>query len=396
MRILSIHNNYQIRGGEDESRELEENLLRDMGHQIDVYEESNHNIKSIEPISLALRTIWSVEAYQTVKVKLQKSHYDLIHVQNFFPLISPSIYYAAKSENVPVVQSLRNYRLLCPNALFFRNGQVCEDCLGKTIPYPGVIHGCYRKDRRATIATSAMLMTHRAMGTWANMVDRYITPSHFARDKLIEGGIAESKIAVKPNFVCPDPRVETKKGKFALFVGRLSVEKGIDLLLDAWENLTHPLPLKIVGEGPLVPMVREAAAKYPEIEYLGRKPLEEVHQLMGEAMFLVFPSRWYETFGRVIIEAFAKGTPIIASDLGAISELIDSGRMGIGFCPNDARDLTEKIEWALMNSDRLALMSREARLEFEKKYTATANYQKLLEIYGEVLDSTRYSDIKQK
>lgn len=387
MRILSVHNSYQIRGGEDESRELEENLLREMGHRVDIYEESNHSLKSIKPIPLALRTIWSSQSYRTVRRKLREEKYDLIHVQNFFPLISPSIYYAAKSEGVPVVQTLRNYRLLCPNALFFRDGQVCEDCLGKNIPYPGVIHSCYRENKAATAATSAMLTTHRAIGTWTKMVDKYITLTNFAREKLIEGGIPAEQIMVKPNFVHPDPQQGSGSGGYALYVGRLSVEKGVDVLLDTWEKLDCAIPLKIVGDGPLSGLVERAIDKFDGIEWLGRRPMPEVHQLMGEAMFLVFPSKWYETFGRVAVEAFAKGTPVIAANIGAISELIDSGRTGIHFRPSDANDLAAKVKWALSNRDRLTLMRQEVRHEFESKYTAAANYKRLQEIYNLVLQN---------
>lgn len=385
MRILSVHNSYQIRGGEDESRELEENLLREMGHQVDTYEESNQFLKSIKPVSLALRTIWSRKSYQIVKRKLQQENYSLIHVQNFFPLISPSIYYSAKSQGVPVVQTLRNYRLLCPNALFFRDGHICEDCLGKQIPYPGIVHSCYREDRAATAATAAMLTTHRAINTWNKIVDRYITLTDFARKKLIEGGISAEKIVVKPNFVEPDPGVGSGSGGYALYVGRLSVEKGIDVLLDAWEKLDNPVPLKIVGDGPLSDMVIGATRKYSNIEWLGRRPMKEVHQLMGEAMFLVFPSKWYETFGRVAVEAFAKGTPVIAANIGAIAELIDSERTGICFLPGCSDDLASKVNWALSNQHKLALMRKEVRVEFENKYTAKANYARIIEIYEQLL-----------
>ena len=385
MKILSIHNSYQIRGGEDESRELEEKLLRKMGHIVDTYEETNHSLKSIKPIPLALRTIWSRKSYQIVKRKLQKENYNLIHVQNFFPLISPSIYYSAKSQGVPIVQTLRNYRLLCPNALFFRDGHICEECLGKQIPYPGIVHSCYREDRAATAATAAMLTTHHAINTWNKIVDRYITLTNFAREKLIEGGIPAEKIVVKPNFVEPDPGVGSGSGGYALYVGRLSVEKGIDVLLDAWKKLNNPVPLKIVGDGPLSQMVIEATQKYSNIEWLGRRPMKEVHQLMGEAMFLVFPSKWYETFGRVAVEAFAKGTPVIASNIGAIAELIDSERTGIRFLPGCSDDLALKVDWALVNQHKLALMRKEVRVEFENKYTAKANYTRIMEIYEQLL-----------
>lgn len=382
MRILSIHNNYQLRGGEDESRESEERLLRDMGHHVDVYEENNDRVATLSPVQMALRTVWSSEAHQIVKQRLTGSTYDIVHVQNFFPLISPSVYYAAKAQGVPVVQTLRNYRLLCPNALFFRDGQVCEDCLGKFIPYPGVLHRCYRDNLAASGVTASMLTVHQFMQTWKSMVDVYIALTEFARQKFIEGGLPAEKIVVKPNFIHPDPSPGEGRGGYALFVGRLSVEKGLDTLLAAWEHIGKQIPLKIVGEGPLASQVAQVVERLPQVEWLGRKPMADVHALMGEAMVLIFPSKWYETFGRVAVEAFAKGTPAIAANIGAIAELVDHGRTGLHFQPGNSADLAAQVEWVLEHPRELAQMRQEARAEFETKYMAKENYRRLMDIYS--------------
>jgi glycosyltransferase involved in cell wall biosynthesis len=381
MHILTIHNFYQIRGGEDECHEAEVRLLRERGHHVEVHEENNDRVAALSNFSKVTKTIWSQETYQTLKHLLKEQPYDVVHVQNFFPLISPSVYYAAKAEGVPVVQTLHNYRLLCPNALFFRNGNICEDCLGQFVPYPGVLHGCYRNSQIATGGVAAMLAVHRAINTWTKMVDLYIALTEFARQKFIAGGLPAEKIVVKPNFVSPEPAVGNGSGGYALYVGRLSVEKGIDTLLKAWEHLGLQIPLKIVGDGPLAEQVVEVAKQHSGVEWLGRKPMSQVHDLMGEARFLVFPSKWYETFGRVAVEAFAKGTPVIAANIGAIAELVDSGRTGLHFRPGDADDLIAKVEWMLANPVKLAFMRQEARAEFEAKYTAEQNYQKLMEIY---------------
>lgn len=381
MRILTVHSRYQIRGGEDECREAEERLLREMNHSVEVYEENNERVAALGNVSMALRTVWSVEAYETVRRRLWSQPHDLVHVQNFFPLISPSVYYAAKAEAVPVVQTLHNYRLLCPNGLFYRDGHVCEDCLGKPVPWSGVLHSCYRGSRAASTAVATMLSTHRAMGTWSNMVDVYIALTEFARQKFIEGGLPANKIVVKPNFVHPDLGIGEGRGGYALFVGRLSPEKGLDTLLAAWERLGGKVPLKIVGDGPLASWVADTAKRLSHVEWLGRKPLEEVYDLMGEAMLLIFPSNWYETFGRVAVEAFAKGTPAIAANIGAIGELIEHGRTGLHFRPGDSDDLAAKVEWALEHPGELAQMRQQARAEFEVKYTAQENYRQLMEIY---------------
>ncbi len=384
MRVLSIHNQYQIRGGEDESRELEERLLRDHGHIVDTYEETNHDIQNYSSLHLALKTIWSQQSYDFVRQQLRTHRYDLIHVQNFFPLISPSVYYAAQAEGVPVVQTLRNYRLVCPNALFFRDGQVCEDCIGKPIPYPGVVHGCYKKNRLASAAVAAMISSHRTMKTWLKQVNVFIALTQFAKQKLVEGGLPAEKIVVKPNFIYPDPGVGSGQGNFALYVGRLSVEKGLDTLLEAWQNLPQPFPLKIVGDGPLADMVQQTANADPTIEWLGRQPMAEVHRLMGEASVLIFPSKWYETFGRVAIEAFAKGTPVIASRIGAIAELIDDGKTGLYFEPANAQQLTKKVSGFLNNPENHLAMRQAARQHFLDHYTEETNYQQLISIYEKV------------
>ncbi|MGB3759052.1 MAG: glycosyltransferase family 4 protein, partial [Rivularia sp. (in: cyanobacteria)] len=175
--------------------------------------------------------------------------------------------------------------------------------------------------------------------------------------------------------------VGSGNGGYALFVGRLSTEKGLDTLLAAWEELSIHIPLKIVGDGPLADSVAQVAKRLPQVEWLGHKSLTEVYALMGEAMFLVFPSKWYETFGRVAIEAFAKGTPVIAADIGAISEIVTNGKTGLNFQPGVAEDLVDKVKWVLTNREKLTQMRIEARLEFETKYTAQKNYEQLIEIY---------------
>jgi glycosyltransferase involved in cell wall biosynthesis len=202
-------------------------------------------------------------------------------VQNFFPLISPAVYYAARAEGVPVVQTLRNYRLLCSNGLFFRDGHVCEDCLGKTLPWPGVIHACYRESRAGTVPVAAMISIHRALRTWTRMVDVYIALTEFARQKFPEGGLPAKRIVTKPNFVHPDPGPGEGQGGYAMFVGRLSSEKGVGTLLEAWERLGGRIPLKVVGDGPLASRMIEASRKPLGIEWLGRRPLEEVYARMG-------------------------------------------------------------------------------------------------------------------
>ena len=382
MHILGVHNRYQIRGGEEECYEAEMALLEKRGHHVDLYEEDNDSISQVSKLSLAARTIWSQQSYRNIRQQLAKHRYDIVHVQNFFPLISPAVYYAAKAENIPVVQTLHNYRLVCPNGLFFRQGQVCEDCVGKPVPYPSIVHSCYRENRAASGGVSAMLSLHRAINTWQHQVDRYIALTEFARQKFIEGGLPAEKIMVKPHFIAPDLGVGGGKGNYALFVGRISVEKGLDTLLAAWEKLHNRLPLKIVGDGQLADWVKEKAERLPGVEYLGRKPLNEVYELMGDATMQIFPSKWYETFGRVAVEAYAKGTPVMAANHGAIAELVKPQLTGWHFNPGDAEDLAAQVNQALDAPETMAKMRRTARAEFEQHYTAESNYRQLMNIYA--------------
>lgn len=384
MRVLAVHNYYQQPGGEEQIFNTEATLLQSYGNEVIRYTLSNDNIPSTNPVVLAKNTLWNSRVYQELRAIAREEKPDVAHFHNTFPLISPAAYYALKEEGVPVVQTLHNYRLLCPNALFFRDGKVCEDCLGKPIPIPGIIHGCYRGSRNASAMVAATVSFHSFLGTWSKAVDVFIAYSQFAMDKFIEGGLPAEKLAFKTNFLHPAPSPGEGKGGYALFVGRLSVEKGLGVMLDAWRQLGGKIPLKILGDGPMSGLVKDAMQEMPEIEWLGRRPLEEVYEVVGNAAFLVFPSEWYETFGRVAIEAFARGTPVVAANIGAITELIDHKRTGMHFRPSDPTDLATQIEWLLTHPQELSQMRQEARAEFEAKYTAKDNYNRLMQIYHSV------------
>ena len=389
MRILLAHNYYQQPGGEDVCFAAEVAMLTSNGHSVIKYCLHNDVINNMSGFDAASRTTWSRSAYREVRSLIRTHRPQVAHFNNTFPLISPAAYYAARSEGVPVVQTLHNFRLLCPNALFFRDGRVCEDCLGRSIPWPAVVHKCYRGSRSATAAVAAMLMVHRAMGTWWEAVDVYIALAEFCRRKFIEGGLPAEKIVVKPNFIATDPGVGGGRGGYGVFVGRLSPEKGLETLLKAWKTLGGKVPLKVVGDGPMTATVQGSEAKDAGIEWLGHRSAQEVYSLIGEAMFLVFPSECYENLPRVIIEAFAKGTPVIASRLGAMAELVDHGRTGLHFEPGDAGDLASKIQRLLADPRELAQMRQAARREYERRYTAESNYCDLMAIYRQAMTLAR-------
>jgi len=384
MKVLAVHNYYQQPGGEEQIFNTEATLLQSYGHEVIRYTLTNDQINGMNPLALAKNTLWNSSVYQEMRSLIRQEKPQVAHFHNTFPLISPAAYYAAKDEGVAVVQTLHNYRLLCPNALFFREGRVCEDCLGKPVPLPGIIHGCYRGSRGASAMVAATVSFHSLLGTWAKAVDVFIAYSRFAMDKFIEGGLPAEKFAFKTNFLHPAPEPGEGKGGYGLFVGRLSVEKGLGVMLDAWRQLGDKIPLKILGDGPMAELVTEATKEMPDIEWLGRRPLEEVYEVVGNAAFLIFPSEWYETFGRVAIEAFARGTPVVASKIGAITELVDHGRTGMLFRPSDSADLAAQIEWLLAHPQELQQMRQEARMEFEAKYTAEDNYKRMMQIYSSV------------
>jgi len=344
MKILAAHNFYKQPGGEDQCVAAEVAMLKAHGHEVTQYFLTNESIDAMNRLQVGSRTIWSGPVFRELRQLFRTHRPQIAHFHNTFPLISPAAYYAAQAENVHVVQTLHNFRLCCANAVLFRDGNVCEDCLGKSIPWSAIVHKCYHDSRAASTTIATMLTAHRVLGTWRKLIDVYIALTEFGRRKLIEGGLPADKIAVKSNFAYPDPGPGAGTGGYAVFVGRLSAEKGVATLLEAWRHLGGTLPLRLVGDGPLAGAVREAAAKDDSIQWLGNVPLEAVYTLVGEATFLALPSQCYENFPRVVIEAFAKGTPVIASKLGGMAEIVDDGRTGLHFKPGDAADLARRCE----------------------------------------------------
>jgi glycosyltransferase involved in cell wall biosynthesis len=359
-------------------------MLRACGHTVTQYSVHNDATDAIGRVQLASRTIWSRDSYRELRRLLQAHRPQIAHFHNTFPLMSPAAYYAARAENVCVVQTLHNFRLACVNALLFRNGEVCEACLGKALAWPGIVRKCYRNSVAASAATATMVAVHRALGTWRSAVDMYIALSESSRGKLVQGGIAADKIAVKPNFVYPDPGPGAGKGGYAIYVGRLSVEKGIETLLAAWRQLSD-VPLKIVGDGPLAAAVQKAAAHNAAIEWLRCVPRESVYELIGDAACLVLPSQCYENFPRVLIEAFAKGTPVIVSKLGAMAEIVNDGCTGLHFKPGDPDELVSKIRFILADPRGLKRMREAARRTFDQDFTATVNHKLLMAVYEQAL-----------
>ena len=381
MKVLITHNFYQQPGGEDEVFFSEEKLLKAFGDEPITFMLHNDQVRDMGRSSLIQATVWNRNTHAELRRLIREHRPDVIHFHNTFPIASPGVYYAARAEGAAVVQTLHNYRLMCPGAALFRDGKPCEDCVGKAVPWNGVVHKCYRDSMAASAVVAATLAVHSAVGTWQDAVDVYITPSDFTRRKYIQGGFPADRLVVKPNFVHPDPGLGAHDGGYAAFVGRLSPEKGLDTLLEAWARTEMTVPLKIVGDGPLADAVREAVARFPHIEWLGRMKPDAVYDFIGRASVLIVPSNCYETFGRVAVEAFAKGVPVVAANHGAVAGIVQDGRTGRLFTGGDAEDLATQVNRVLADPAALAAMGRWAREEFLKKYTGEHNHEMLMAIY---------------
>jgi glycosyltransferase involved in cell wall biosynthesis len=388
MKPLLCHEFYQQFGGEDRAFLNEAALLRSHGHQVVEYTRHNDEISHASRVGVAARSVWNVGVYRELRALIRRERPDIMHCTNIFPLISPSAYKAARDEGVPVVQALRNYRLLCPSATLMRDGRVCESCVNKTVAWPAVLHGCYQGSRLGSAVVASMLAIHNLKGTW-RQVDRFFTPSHFARNLFIRAGMPADRIDVKQNSVMPDPGPGSGAGGHVLFVGRLSPEKGINTLLNAWAELKHDIKLRIIGAGPCGKMVTDAAANDSRITALGELPFDSVLEELRAATCLVMPSVWYETFGRTIVEAYAAGTPVVASRLGTMEELVAPGRTGLLFEAGNASDLGRAVI-ELYNRSDLNDMRLRARREFEDKYTVEQSYLRLMSIYERTIGRQCY------
>jgi glycosyltransferase involved in cell wall biosynthesis len=307
---------------------------------------------------------------------------EVLHCTNLFPFLTPSVYGVVRRRDVAVVQSVRNYRLSCVNALHLRGGEACESCLGRGIPWSGIRHGCYRGSRAASAAVALQTAWQRWLGISRRAVDWYFTPSEFARRLLIRAQLPEERLSVKPNFLPVDPGAGPGTGGYAAFAGRLSEEKGLNTLLDAWMRHPGAPELRIIGDGPLADVVGRHASGDQRIKLLGRLSHADLLRQLRDAMCLVMPSVWYETFGRTVMESLAVGTPVLASRLGAMAELVEDQSTGILFEPGDAIALAGAMErFQAMPADRRAAMRRAARQAFLDRFTSEGNYEQLMTIY---------------
>jgi glycosyltransferase involved in cell wall biosynthesis len=390
MKVLLVHNHYQQRGGEDTVVEAEAELLSSRGHAVLRYGRHNDEIRGLSAsgkLRLAVGTTWARDTHHELRSMLARERPDVAHFHNTFPLVSPSAYYACNAAGVPVVQTVHNFRLLCPAATLLREQRICEDCVGR-LPWPGVLHACYHDSRAESMVIAVALSAHRIVGTYRQRVQRYLALTELGRELLIRGGLPADRIAVKPNFVSPDPGYGEAIGDYVIFVGRLAHEKGILSLLDAWKQLPN-IPLRIIGDGPLRAEVEARASSLAQARVLGQLPRDAVFEQLRGARLFVFPSEWYEGLPMVLLEAMATGVPIVASRVGPIAEAMEGGRLGTLFRPKDADNLAHTVREALSNPSQLRAKALAARAAFERKYTAQVSYELLLSTYQQAREQMR-------
>ncbi|MGF9644501.1 glycosyltransferase family 4 protein [Paenibacillus sp. FSL L8-0502] len=393
-KVLIIHNFYQQSGGEDKVVEQESAMLRSRGIETEHYYVHNDSIQSrglANMAKLAVEAAWSLPEFKRIKKLLLQVKPDVVHVHNFFPVISPSVYHACERLGIPVVQTLHNYRLICPAATFMRGNKVCEKCLHGTLLH-SIRHGCYRGSQLQTIPVAAMIKFNDLIGTWQHKVSRYIALTEFARDKFAESGIPLDRIAVKPNFV-HHKTMKTQydpNDRYLLFVGRISAEKGVRNLLQAWSQLEDRggLRLVIIGDGP---EKAELTAAYPQedVRFLGKQDGDTVLDCMSRAMYVMVPSIWYEGFPMTIVESFSVGTPVLCSRLGALEEVVEDGVTGFHFQHDDLENIKTVIRCAVAY-ENYAVMRQKVSENYAARYTEEVNVKQLMAIYSEAMEEHDY------
>lgn len=381
-RVLLVHNYYQIGGGEHTVFQNEKEMLERHGHSVSTYTRSNDELKcnKLKLLLLPFSTIWSFRSYWDARRQIRENQIDVVHCHNTFPLISPSVYYAARSLRVPVVQTVHNFRFLCPNGLFFCNGQVCEKCRVNGNFRQAMKNGCYRDSCIQTAVAVAMLKVHRWLGTYRKI--NYIFLTDFSRKKF-EGflDVEAENVFIKPNFVTrPEVSSFDRFQKKFIYAGRLDENKGIRFLVKAWEALPRDCELHIYGDGPLRELCEEAAKKSDNIRLFGFRPQQEILDDLSDAAALVFPSIWFETFGMTLAESFSLGRPVLAADLGNHGSLVRESGGGVVYAVGDEAAFCRGVRELLENN---AVYSRKAQECYENYLNEESNYEQLRRIYDE-------------
>ncbi len=384
MRILIGHNRYQWHGGEDAVVSAEVALLRSYGHEVVEFIVDNETlIQSFKrnPFHAVFNFFWSTPSYQRLSHVLEEFKPDVAHFHNIYFVLTPSVYAACRRKSVAVVQSLHNFRMFCANGLMFRDGHLCRDCLVGS-PLSGIRHRCYKNSRFASMVVTALTGWHRMRHTFDRHVDYFITATAFTRSQYVQAGLDVKQICIKPNVYYPDVDYQVPEGKYALYVGRLSDEKGVMGMLNAFKKITH-IPLTIVGDGPLRPQVQQALQdpQLDHVRWLGRLDDDALKQAMRGAKMLIVPSTCYENFPRVVVEGYAFGLPIVAFAQGSFNDIV-SPQVGVLVKSGAWEDFPAAVDMCWQFT---AQQHQQVRHVYERDFSPMANYQQMINIYNQAI-----------
>lgn len=382
MKILLVHNKYKQAGGEDAVFRSESKLLKKNGHEVEEMLFDNKYIDSkIDQLLCGIQAIYNFTSARIIQKIINEFHPDVIHVHNFTPILSPSVFFVANRNNTPIILTLHNYRLLCPSATLFYNDSIYEKSIRSLFPFDAILKGVYRKSIFQTAIIVFVTFIHTILGTWRNRVDKYITLTQFAKSKFKNSrlAIADEKLVVKPNFVECHVGNQYERENYFLYVGRLTEEKGIRTLLNA--SLAHDFKLVIIGDGDLRKLVEETAEIDRNITYLGFQKPESVLHYLKSCKALIFPSIWYEGFPMTILEAFSTRTIVLASRIGGMVEIIQDKINGRHFEVGNSKDMIAKIIDISEHPEQSKKIAENGYNTYLENYTPEKNYVQLTNIY---------------
>lgn len=383
--VLMVHNYYKISGGEDTVFANEKKMLEDRGHKVITYTRNNKEIDGfgfLKKLFLPFASIFNFKTYRDIKRIIKKEKIDIVHVHNTLSLVSPSVYYATKKKKVPVVQTIHNFRLLCPAATFYRNGKICEDCVSKGFKC-AVKNKCYRNSKLQTLTVVWIQRIHRLFKIYKKI--NYICLTDFNKEKLLQHGqIKEKQVFVKPNFCKVNNTVipYNEREDYYVFVGRLEEIKGVKFLIECFhDNRLRNERLLLLGSGPLLQECKDylITKNIGNITVLGQVSHENAVQIISKAKALILPTQVYEGFPMTIVEAFSVGTPVIGPDMGNVGNLIKYGVNGWKYKANDESDFINTIlsfEKNVIETTKLCV----------DEFSEEKNYIMLSNIYEEIVN----------
>ena len=384
-RVLIVHNYYQHSGGEDSVVASEKALLEDNGHAVAQYSVDNHSIAGLAKTAKVFFDVaYSRSARDAFAREIEAFRPDIVHVHNFFPLLTTSIYDACQAAGVPVVQTLHNFRITCAGVYLLRDGKQCELCLDGSA-YWGAVHRCYRGSALGSLAVARMIDVNKRQGTWRTKVDRFIALSESAKSRFVLAGVPADRIVVKPHFATDPGETTPGPRRGALYVGRLSPEKGVHELIAAWRQVDYPL--RVAGDGPLADELRAKAP--PNVTFLGQISNAEVRREMTQAAMLVMFSNCLESFGMVLVEAFATGLPAVVSNIGTPSHIVRHGENGHHVQVGDPDALAAAVNALCRDPAKLEQLGKAARRDYLANYTPETNYEQLTAIYDRLRRTDR-------